>query len=185
MKEEVWKDIEGYEGLYQVSNFGRVRSLDRNVTNKGVYGDKSTYFTKGKLLKPSEKQGYLRVVLSKNNERCTCSVHRLVAETFIPNPLNLPCVNHKDENKSNNHVDNLEWCSVGYNNTYGTKIENTKRKLSKTVYQYDLSGNFIKEWIGASYASEALSINKRQICSVCNNKRKTAGGFIWKYKENG
>ena len=110
---EIWKDIEGYEGLYQVSNSGRVKNIKRN-----------------RLLKPfPDKNGYLRVDLFKNSRSSTKSVHRLVAKAFISNPNNLPQVNHKDENPSNNNVENLEWCSTQYNITYGTRSE----RASKTM----------------------------------------------------
>lgn len=105
---EIWKDIQGYEGLYQVSTLGRVRSLDRLI--KSRYGN----FRKitGKIIKPNKIwSGYLRISLWKQQQVEYKSLHRLVAETFIPNPQNLPCVNHKDEVKSNNSVSNLEWCT--------------------------------------------------------------------------
>lgn len=105
--EEIWKDILGYEGLYQVSNHGRVYSLRKN-----------------KYMKPfSDKAGYIYIVLNKNKKVKRYSVHRLVAKMFIPNINGLPCVNHMDENKSNNHVSNLEWCTYAYNNSYGTRLK--------------------------------------------------------------
>ena len=118
--EEIWKDIIGYEGLYQVSNFGRVKSLSRQVfvSNPHFIGYRKT---KEKILsnKPS-KIKYVYVILNKNSEKFQVGIHRLVAQAFIPNPNNLPEVNHKDENPSNNFVDNLEWCSHSYNSNYGT-----------------------------------------------------------------
>ena len=109
MKKEYWKSVVGYEGLYMVSNWGRVKSIK---------------FGKERILKPvTNSSGYLLVGLYKNNIEKKYSVHRLVAEAFIPNPYNLPQVNHKDENKQNNVVSNLEWCTHEYNNTYGTRIE--------------------------------------------------------------
>ena len=113
---EIWKDIEGYEGLYQVSNFGRVRSLDRYVeyigTNQTHKKMNMKQFKKGKILVPMlHKNGYLFIALPKKQK----SIHRLVAEAFIPNPNNLPQVNHKDCNKQNNNFKNLEWCNQSYN----------------------------------------------------------------------
>lgn len=111
---EIWKDITGYEGYYQVSNLGRIRSLDRYVFNGQAY-----YLVKGsiKVLRHNN-WGYCQVKLSKGDKTKMFLVHRLVASAFIPNPDNLPCVNHIDEDKTNNCVDNLEWCSIAYNNAY-------------------------------------------------------------------
>lgn len=122
---EEWRTIFGYEGLYEVSSYGRVRSLDRYVVDS--LGNRRFY--KGKVLSPiKDKVGYLSVKLQEGNKH---NIHRLVAQAFIENPDNLPQVNHKDEDKSNNRVDNLEWCDSKYNNNYGTRIErfiNTKIK---------------------------------------------------------
>lgn len=125
--QEIWKDIKGYEGLYQVSNLGRIRSTDK-IVKRGKNGD---YFRKGIILKPQKsKNGYLVCKLSKNGICPSKNIHRLVAEAFIDNPNNYPCINHKDENKQNNIVDNLEYCSYEYNNNYGTKKERIKEKLT-------------------------------------------------------
>lgn len=117
---EIWKDIEGYEGLYQVSNYGRIKSLARKVfvSNPHFTGYRHT---KEKILKQGiTGMGYEFVILRKNNKNHQIYIHRLVAEAFIPNPNNFPEVNHKDENPKNNHVNNLEWCTHKYNGTYGT-----------------------------------------------------------------
>lgn len=120
---EEWKDIEGYEGVYQVSNFGNVRSCDRVIKHSP-----KDYFQKGGKLKSAlSKNGYPMVVLVVHNKRKTINVHRLVAQAFIPNPDNLPQVNHKDEDKTNNNVANLEWCTHKYNVNYGTR----NMKISK------------------------------------------------------
>ena len=170
MKEEIWKDIDGYEGLYQISNMGRVRSLDRFVNQGKIYR-----FCTGSIIKPGvSEKGYNRVDLHKNGKTKHCKVHRLVAEAFIPNPDNLPIINHKDECKTNNHVDNLEWCSVSYNNTYGCRIE-------KKVYQYSLDGEFIKEWQSCKEVQRQLGHQPSRISECCNCKTKTAYGYIWKY----
>lgn len=127
---EIWKDIQGYEGIYQVSSHGRVRSLDRIVERKGSSGN---FFVKGRVLTQSDDtHGYMKVNLTKHDQKRTFKVHRLVAIHFLDNPNNLPCVNHKDENKLNNNVDNLEWCTKEYNNSYGTKCKRqseTRKKL--------------------------------------------------------
>ena len=115
---EVWKDVVGYEGLYQISSCGEVKSLDKeiNLSNGGAY------IKPGKmLLKHEDKDGYLTVTLYRNRMPKTLKIHRLVALAFLENPNNLLQVNHKDENKKNNHVDNLEWCDCKYNNLYGTR----------------------------------------------------------------
>lgn len=109
---EVWKDIVGYEGKYQISNYGNVKSL--NYKNSGE---------KRKLKLIKDKNGYLTISLRKNGKLKICKAHRLVAQAFIPNPGNYPIINHKDENPSNNYVDNLEWCTYKYNNNYGTRLE--------------------------------------------------------------
>ena len=113
---EIWKDIEGYENLYQVSNLGRVKSLNYNHTGKE------------KIMKAKKDKGYLRVQLYKDGKPKFYSVHRLVATSFLPNPNNLSQVNHIDEDKSNNIVDNLEWCSAKYNSNYGTRIQRIVEK---------------------------------------------------------
>jgi hypothetical protein len=113
--DEIWKPIPGYEGYYEVSNTGKVRSLTRTVIMK----DGKPRPIKGRELKPKINNGYPTVNLSKNGTVKTIRIHRLVALTFIPNPDNLPIINHKDENKQNNNVNNLEWCTYEYNNNYG------------------------------------------------------------------
>ena len=197
MEVEEWKDIEGYEGLYQVSNLGRVRSLDKYVKGNGG----KLYFKKGGTLKPGvDGGGYFYVVLSKDRVCKTMMVHRLVAEAFLPNPNNLPQVNHKDEDKKNNFVyvndngfvnaakSNLEYCDYQYNNTYGTRLKRISESLknnncaSKAVLQLDKNGNFIKEWISAALVERELGINDSSISKCCKGERKSAGNYVWKYK---
>lgn len=161
---EVWKDISGYEGLYQVSNFGRVKSLKCR---------------REKILKLEKtKDNYLTIRLSKDKTRKHIGVHRLVAQAFISNPDNLSQVNHKDENKENNFVENLEWCTQVYNMSYGTRVQ----RLSMEVNQYDLQGNFIKKWNSIKEAERQLHI--RHISDCCKEKVISAGGYIWKYTDN-
>lgn len=129
MEEEIWKDIKNYEGYYQVSNLGRIRSIDRYIKQYNGY-NYSTRIYKGKILKKEiGTRGYYKVVLQKRRKAKTYNVHRLVAETFIPNPKNLPQVNHKDENKLNNIVDNLEWCTSKYNINFGERNAKVANKL--------------------------------------------------------
>lgn len=178
--EEVWKDIEGYEGLYQVSNLGRVKSLDRVIMRK----KQGAIFKKGTILKPMEYKGYQYVFLCKDNKQRSIKIHRLVAKAFLHNPDKLPEVNHKDENKQNNRVDNLEWCNHKYNMNYGTWIDRRRDNFDysycyKRVNQYDLNGNFIKTWSNIALAQRELKIC--HISDCCNGKRKTAGKYIWEY----
>lgn len=165
--EEIWKDIEEYEGLYQVSNIGIVRSLRNNI------------ILKSKI----ERSGYERVVLSVNNIPKDYSVHRLVANAFIQNPNNYPIVNHKDENRTNNRVDNLEWCTQKYNVNYGTGIAKRVKSQSKKVLQFKTDGTFVKEWESTMAVQRNLGFNQPHIVDVCNGKRRIANGYLWKYKK--
>lgn len=136
MTEEIWRPIVGYEGLYEVSSYGRVRSLDRYVKC-----DYERYrLHKGKVLSPAkDRYGYLSVVLSCNGKHKTITVHRIVAQAFIPNPDNLPEINHRDEDKINNRVDNLEWCTAKYNMNYGTRNIRIRETAIKNGYWTGLS----------------------------------------------
>lgn len=175
--EEIWKDVVGYEGIYQVSNTGRVRSLSRHR----IVGW-ADYTSKEMMLKQSENRcGYKFVWLHKNKDRKIFKIHRLVAEAFIPNPNNFRCINHKDENKANNHAENLEWCNHSYNNNYGARNHKVRIANGKPVLQYTIGGCFVREWICMREAQRETGI--RNIYEVCNGKRKTSGGYIWKYKE--
>ena len=180
--EEFWKDIQGYEGKYQVSNLGNVKSL--NYKNSG----------KERILKYGiNTKGYLNVCLCylrKNKLSKTFAVHRLVAQAFIENPGNLPQVNHIDENIRNNCVSNLEWCTAEYNINFGTRNErsmftrivNNGKTAPKKIDQYSLDGKFIKTWnSGAELAKNGF--NKSSICQCCKGKLKTSNGYIWKYHE--
>lgn len=175
---EIWRDIKDYEGLYQVSNLGRVRSLDRNGKGKGNG-------SKGKIIKPclDKSTGYYRVTLHKNGINKTYSVHRLVAEAFIPNPDNLPTVDHINRIKTDNMVDNLRWASYKLQsiNRDDTNRESQKESCSKPVSQYTLGGVFIKEYPSIIEAGRNTGINYSSICQCCLGKRKSAGGYIWKY----
>lgn len=136
MTEEIWRPVVGYEGLYEVSNTGRVRSMDRYVKC-----DYERYrLHKGKVLSPAkDKDGYLVVSLHFNGKKNTIKVHRMVAEAFIPNPDNLPQVNHRDEDKTNNRVENLEFCTAKYNLSYGTRNIRERDTKIKNGYWTGLS----------------------------------------------
>lgn len=171
---EFWKEIKGYEGLYEVSSLGRVRSMDRWVAHR----DNSKKFIKGKIRKPSSsKNDYLFVMLYKGNQHKFHLIHRLVAEAFLDNPNHLTEVNHKDENKTNNCVYNLEYCTHKYNANYGTCIE----KRAKKLHQYSLDGEFIREWESAAEIERKLGYGHSNIAACCNGKSKTSNGYIWKY----
>lgn len=168
---EIWKAIKGYEGIYEVSNLGRIKTLSRYIRNRKM-PEKIKKLDKGKY-------GYLRVELSNNKINKKYLVHRLVAETFIPNPNNLPCINHKDENKSNNIVNNLEWCDYLYNNLYNDK----HKKNWVKVKQLDKNHNIINIFESVTEASKITNILQCKISNCLNNRQKTAGGYHWEYYE--
>ena len=157
------KDVVGYEGLYAVTSCGKVYSYKYK-----------------KFLKPWDNgDGYLRVGLCKDNERKEYKIHRLVAEAYIPNPENLPQINHKDENKANNCLQNLEWCDASYNTNYGTRNEKISNSRKKPILQYTLDGEFIREWPSATDVRNEVNGN---ICNCLKGKLPSAYGFKWVYK---
>ena len=188
---EIWKtavyDGELYEGLYKVSNLGRILSL--NYRNTG----------KPDLMNPgTDKNGYFQVNFWKNGKRKTCLVHRLVAFTFLDNPENLPQVNHKDEDKTNNFVflnedgsvdkekSNLEWKTPKENSNHGTRNERiskamTNGKLSKPVLQLSLTGELIREWPSVAEC-ERNGFNQGYVAACCRGVYESAYGFLWMYK---
>lgn len=180
--EEIWKDVVGYEGLYQVSNMGNVKSL--NWRNEG--------YAKNLWLKPHNK-GYLQVELAKNGAKKCFVVHRLVAVAFLPNPYDYPQVNHKDENKRNNCVDNLEWCDASYNATYSLKRHEkfyngkriAKRRNSshsnQPIIQMTLDGKAVKTWKNSRLIFLETGMSDWSISECCRGKRKTAYGYKWRY----
>lgn len=178
---EIWKPVVGYEGFYEVSNEGRIRSLDRNVVCSN-----SVRFYKGRILACGiDNHGYARVVLAVSGKHTTKQLHRLIAEAFIQNPDNLPEVNHKDENPLNNSVENLEWCSKLYNLRYGTGQTRSAKSHMVPVQQFDMSGNLIAEYDGVNSAAKHIGKpnDATAITKCCSGKHKTAYGFIWRYKE--
>ena len=173
--QEIWKDIKNYEGYYQASNFGKIRSIDRKIAS----GNK-TKNLKGKILKASKNnKGYLQINLCVNNIRNKCLVHRLIAQTFMPNPNQLECINHKDENKANNHIENLEWCDYTYNNNYGTFKSRVSSSKSKSVKCVELSLIFKSQLEASKY----FNIKSSAISRCCKNKNRTAGGYHWEFTE--
>ena len=190
---EIWKDIKGYENLYQVSNLGNIKSKERIIKRNN-----HNSLIKEKLLKKYIRAGYYAVKLYKNNIKTNIPVHRIVAQNFLENKQNKPCINHKDGNKLNNNINNLEWCTYSENTLHAYKKglekiterqrQNGKKvyklgnkKTSKKVSQYDLEGNFIKEWNSISEANRSFGKENSRISDVCKNKCKQSMGYIWKY----
>lgn len=184
--EEMWKDIKGYEGLYQVSNTGKIRSLGRTVEIIDKNGRKVTRVYPSKILRYArDKRGYCRTSLTLNGKSTTLIVHRIVAQTFIPNLDNKPQVNHIDGNKENNNVKNLEWCTAKENTKKAFEIGLKKKGKdvhnSKPVYQFDMNMNFIRKYETITEASKETKILHSGISRCCTGKRNQAGGFIWRY----
>lgn len=179
---EEWKDIKGYEGLYQVSNLGRVKSLNRTSTHSKGY----IAHYKEKILKQSfERNGYARVGLSKYGKTKLYYIHVLVAEAFINNPDNLPEVNHIDEDKTNNCVDNLEWCNHKYNSIHGTRANRISKAMTnnKKVSKQVLCIETGVIYSSVHEAGRQMNLDFSEIATVCRGyrNRKTAGGYHWKY----
>lgn len=172
---EEWKQVAGYEGLYEISNLGRVKSLK---ANKGKVREK--ILRQGKM-----KNGYLKVIFHKEGKVKTFLIHRLVATAFLDNPSNLRCVNHKDENKENNCVDNLEWCTHQYNVNFGTCQKRISDKLSKQVYQYTKDEKLVAIW-DSTKECKLRGFSQGNVSQCCRNCFKREGnnvykGFIWSY----
>ena len=179
-KEEIWRDIKGYEGLYQVSDMGRVKSLERTVSKE----DGSIQHRKERIKKLfTNNKGYLLVNLCNSNGKKKRLVHRLVCEAFHENLENKPCVNHIDENRANNKASNLEWCTYAENNNHGTRLARSAKARSKTIGQYTLDGKLIKVWQSAMEVQRQLGFGNSNISKVARGKLKTAYGYIWKYIE--
>lgn len=182
IENEIWKDIKDYEGLYQVSNLGRVKSLERI--------DNNNHPIKEKILKnQTDKDGYLWICLHGIKIK-KVQVHRLVAQAFIPNPNNLPQVNHKNEIKDDNRPVNLEWCDTKYNINYGTRNKRVGQKLrnnfkrSLPIVQIDIKTNFlVAEFPSVMEASRQTGFNEVAIRRCCKGRTKTSYGYKWKYKE--
>lgn len=186
MKNEIWKPVKDYEGLYEVSNFGRVRSLDM-VLPMIANGVVTTRVRHGVLRKFHKGHtGYDYVMLRKQGHPRNCRVHRIVAQAFIPNPNNLPEVNHKDENKSNNRADNLEWCTSSYNHRYGTTIERAADKIRRPVFQLSMDGQIIKRYNSVTEAEKATGVTTSTISGCCKGSygHKSAGGYRWRYADD-
>ena len=162
--EEIWKPVRNYEGLYEVSNLGRVKSLNYNRTGKE------------RIMKGLDNgHGYLFVQLCKDGKVNNCRINRLVAQAFLPNPNNLPEVNHKDKIRTNNRVDNLEWCTTQHNIEYS---------LAKAVIGINKVSGLILEFPSTREASRQTDINHSSICACLKGRQKSAGGFYWHYVDS-
>lgn len=195
---EVWKPIENYEGYYEISNTGKIKSLERKANTK----NSSSRKVNSRDIKLTNNGMYYVVGLAKSGRTRQHYVHRLVAQAFIPNPENLKFVNHKDGDKLNNKVDNLEWCTIEYNNRHAFKnglikiAKGRENKMfgrygknankSKPVYQYDLDYNFIKKWDCQRDVQRELGFSEKSISNCVLGNQKTAYGYIWlkKLKES-
>ena len=185
MNMEIWTPINNYEEIYEISNFGNIKNIKRN-----------------KIMKPfvSKKTGYLQIDLCKNGNKKRYNIHRLVAIHFVDNFDNYNYINHKDENRKNNKAINLEWCTQKYNCNYGSRNlkisrcskgrkhkpetkDKISKALSKTILQYNKENDFIKEWRNAYEVARELKVSPSNINACCNNKRKSAYGYIWKFKK--
>ena len=197
--EEIWKPVKGYEGLYEISNQGRLKSLPHEVHRRG-YG---TILVKGGILKLHYNlNGYHIHLLCKQGAKPYCSrIHRLVAETFIPNPENKPCIDHINGIRDDNRAENLRWCTLKENCNFAlARKHGSEAKMGekngmygrsgkdspshKGVLQYDLHGNFIKKYYGIAEAQRETSVQFKNISKVCKGERNSAGGFIWRYEDD-
>lgn len=178
MTAEVWRDIAGYVGRYMVSNLGNVRSFP-NASRSGV-----------RLLKGMiDTNGYRQVLLRDGHSKRPKAklVNRLVAEAFLPNPKHLPYVNHIDENPLNNTVGNLEWCDAKYNANYGTrtarmvKAQMNDPRKSRVIVRMSRAGEVLEEYPSLKEAQRSTGVRRSNIAACANGRKKTAGGFIWKY----
>ena len=164
--DEIWRDIKNYEGLYQVSNLGRVKSLNYRHTGRE------------QILKPIKyNNDYLRINLWKNNKMKTHTIHRIVAQTFLDNPNNYPCINHIDENKTNNNITNLEWCTHEYNNNYGTRIQRTVESNSIPIYCLETN----KIYKSAKECAKELKLSRENIVNILKGRQKQAKGYTFRY----
>lgn len=175
--QEIWKSVKGYENLYEISNYGRVKSLKRQGTHEHI------------LKQFDNSNGYMIVSLSKDNVQKTFPVHKLVANTFMNNTDSLRDINHIDGNKKNNYIDNLEFCSHSYNMKHAFKLGLNKTQHgylnpnAKKIIQYDLKGNYIKTWDCIIDAMKEYNICRSSIHRCCTGVFKQTHGYIWRYAD--
>ena len=180
MKKEVWKDIKGYEKFYMVSSYGRVKSLSRTI--KHPYSNNGGY-KKGKILKQQlNTNNYYRVYLCKYGVKKRFYVHRLVISSFLPNPLGKLEINHINENRKDNRLENLEWSTKKENMRHGTIRERISKKLSKPVIQKTLDGVFLKRWNSVSETSRIGGYNLSSVSKCCREKSKSHKNYKWSFE---
>jgi len=184
----IYKDVKNFEGLYKISEYGTVVRLPKKVNSARSSTGERTLKLK-ELIPQLNKDGYhYTQLVNEKGERKHFFIHQLVALAFIDNPHNLKIINHKDENKTNNHYSNLEWCTIKYNNLYNNRQDKINIKLQnvkscKPILQYDSCGNFIKGYKSINEVCRVTGFYKSGISLCCNNKKDSYNGFIWKFKE--
>lgn len=195
MEEEIWLPIDGFEGIYEISNMGKVKSVERTITYINRWGTETNRTFKSCILKPSQdKDGYLYVTLKKNGIETYKKIHRLIAEAFIPNPQNKPTVNHKNHNRQDNRVENIEWATYleQYDNIWKNNVENAHCCQSKQVYKYSLENTFLALYPSIRRAAKDCNLSHKGIMYCCeggyySTTRKkfyecnNFGGFKWSY----
>src|SRR5574343_113707 len=181
MSKELWLPVVGYAGLYEVSNFGNVRSLGKLIPHSK--GNGYTRISYGQLLSTqvAKRGGYITVTLKHNGIRKNAKVHRLVADAFLPNLNNLPVVNHKDFDRTNNRVENLEWCDAKYNCNYSKgRRQNTRGINGRKISAYNMLGEFIGTYSSIREAARDLNVFGQNICAVLSGKNKWCKGYTFK-----
>lgn len=173
--QEIWKDVTGFEGFYQVSTLGRVRSLDRKIVGK----DGFPRLHKGRVMSPGVIHGYKFLYLNKNGVKKRWYVHRLVASEFIPNPKGYPQINHKDEDRGNNQVDNLEWCTSKYNNNYGGHAKRSGEGISIPVVCLDMLNMAIYKFSSSKAASDRFGLDTGHVAKVILGKSTNHKQYIF------
>lgn len=172
---EIWKDMPEYEGLYQVSNMGNIKSFHKSKKHP----NSAEHFLKSTL----SSNGYYQVTLYKGDSRRKFQVHRLVAMCFVPNPNGYPQINHKNEDISDNRAENLEWCTAAYNNAYGTARLRGIITKSRMVEQYLPTGQFIARYVCSNIAEQITGISRKLIQQCCRGAIQSACGYVWHYAE--